>query len=204
MNDAAPVTAAVPEGRPEEPPARPAPRPAVTPGDMARDMARDTARDAVHARALIGAFRRRLWAFLAVLFIVPASAWVAIQRTTPLYTATGALIYEPSEYKARELQSILRSDPITDSVLASQAEILRSLKIAQRVADRGRLHDNPEFNVALRPPSRLARLLRDTGFARLLHDLGLAPGPPVASVSDPGAGTAAGPGPAPGLPTWDR
>ena len=117
--------------------------------------------DTISMRVLLAAFRRRLWAFLAVLFIVPAGAWVAIQRSAPLYTATGALLYEPSEYKARELQSILRSDPITDAVLASQAEVLRSLKIAQRVAERGRLYDNPEFNPALRPPSRLTAFIRD-------------------------------------------
>ena len=46
-------------------------------------------------RAMIGVFRHHAWAFLVVLVFVPSCAWIAIQRATPLYTATGALIYEP-------------------------------------------------------------------------------------------------------------
>lgn len=116
--------------------------------------------EARHTRAAIGIFRRHFWAFLIVAIIVPGCAWIAIERTTPRYTATGSLIYEPSDYKARELQSILRTDPITEAVMASQAEILQSLKIAQKVAERGNLYANPEFNRALRPGSGTMGWLR--------------------------------------------
>ncbi len=102
-------------------------------------------------RATFGIFRRHFWAFLVVAVLVPCCAWVAIQRTTPRYTATGALIYDPSDYKGRELESILRTDPTTEAVMASQAEVLQSLKTAQRVAERGNLYANPEFNSTLRP-----------------------------------------------------
>jgi capsular exopolysaccharide synthesis family protein len=110
--------------------------------------------EAMHLRATIGVFRQHLMAFFVVVLLVPACAWIAIQRTSPQYTATGSLIYDPAEYKARELQSILLQDPITEVVLASQAEILQSLKVAQRVAERGNLYANPEFNRSLQPPSR--------------------------------------------------
>ena len=103
-------------------------------------------------RATIGVFRRHFLAFLIMAVLAPACAWVAIQRTTPRYTATGSLIYDPSDYKVRELESILRTDPTNEAVMASQAEVLQSLKIAQRVADRGNLYANPEFNLTLRPP----------------------------------------------------
>jgi succinoglycan biosynthesis transport protein ExoP len=116
--------------------------------------------EVMHMRATIGIFRRHLWAFLLVLTLVPICAWIAIQRTTPRYTAAGSLIYEPSDYNVRELESILRSDPTTELVMASQAEVLQSLKIAQRVAERGNLYANPEFNSTLRPHS-LARRMGD-------------------------------------------
>src|ERR1700722_311764 len=109
--------------------------------------------EARHMRATIGVFRRHLWAFLLIAVLVPACAWVAIQRVTPRYTATGSLIYDPSDYKVRELESIIRTDPTTEAVMASQAEVLQSLKIAQRVAERGNLYANPEFNPELRPRS---------------------------------------------------
>ncbi len=92
--------------------------------------------------------------------LIPLCTWFALQRVTPLYTATGSLIYEPSGYKLHELDSIVRPDPTTDAMMASQAEILQSLHIAQKVAERGNLFNDPEFNVTLRPPGHLRRLLR--------------------------------------------
>ncbi len=137
-------------------------------------------------RATIGIFRRHLWAFLMVAILVPVCAWIAIQRTTPRYTATGSLLYEPSDYKVRELESILRTDPTTELVMASQAEVLQSLKVAQRVAERGNLYANPEFNSTLRPPS-VARQATDWVNARLgrpaSHDN---PGSTYGPMPDPG------------------
>jgi polysaccharide biosynthesis transport protein len=91
--------------------------------------------------------------------LIPLCSWLTVLQVTPLYTATGSLIYEPSNYRLRELESIVRQDPTTDGMMASQAEILQSLHIAQRVAERGNLFDDPEFNAALRPPDLLHRLL---------------------------------------------
>ncbi len=58
----------------------------------------------------------------------------------------------------RELQSILRVDPITDAVMTSQAEVLRGMLVVEQVATRLNLLTNPEFNASLRPPSWLRRL----------------------------------------------
>lgn len=108
-------------------------------------------------RVAASALRRRKLPFLVCVLFIPLCALIALRQVTPRYTASGTLIYEPSEYKVRELQSILRADPTTEAVMASQAEILHSLHIAQRVAERGNLFANPEFNRALRPPSLWAR-----------------------------------------------
>ncbi len=141
MNDIKPVLAERPP-----PPSGPTARPPVR---------RASTGEAMHMRATIGIFRRHILAFLFVATLVPGCAWVALQRIAPQYTATGSLIYDPAEYKSRELQSLVRSGPVTDSVMASQAEILRSLKITERAARRGNLYENSEFNAALRPQSRL-------------------------------------------------
>ena len=105
----------------------------------------------------ISAVRQRRKTLLAAIVLVPLCAWLTLQRITPLYTATGSLIYEPSGYKVRELESIVRQDPTTEGMMASQAEILQSLHIAQRVTERGNLFDDPEFNEALSPPGLLHR-----------------------------------------------
>jgi capsular exopolysaccharide synthesis family protein len=103
------------------------------------------------------AIRQRRATLIAAIVLVPLCAYLTLRRITPLYTATGSLIYDPSEYKARELQSVLREDPTTESMMASQAEILQSLHIAEQVAKRGNLFENPEFNWALRPPGLIQR-----------------------------------------------
>ena len=105
----------------------------------------------------LSAVRQRRKTLIAVILAVPFVAWLTLQQITPLYTATGSLIYDPSEYKPRELQSILRDTPTTEAMMASQAEILHSLHIAQKVAARGNLFSNPEFNIALRPATFLHR-----------------------------------------------
>ena len=98
----------------------------------------------------LAAIRQRRAILIATIILVPLCAWLTLRRITPLYTATGSLIYDPSEYKPRELQSILREDPTTEPMMASQAEILQSLHIAEQVAKRGNLFGNPQFNVTLR------------------------------------------------------
>jgi succinoglycan biosynthesis transport protein ExoP len=103
------------------------------------------------------AIRQRRGTLIATILLVPLCAFLTLRQITPLYTATGSLIYDPSEYKVRELQSILHADPTTEAMMASQAEILRSLHIAQKVAERGNLFANPEFNVALRAPNLIHR-----------------------------------------------
>jgi capsular exopolysaccharide synthesis family protein len=105
----------------------------------------------------LSAIRQRRNTLIAAVVLVPLCAYLTLRQITPLYTATGSLIYDPSEYKARELQSILREDPTTESMMASQAEILRSLHIAEQVAKRGNLFENPEFNWALAPPGLIHR-----------------------------------------------
>jgi capsular exopolysaccharide synthesis family protein len=120
----------------------------------------------------LAVLRRRKRPFLLCAVLVPLAALLMLHQATPLYTATGALIYEPSEYKVRELQSILQTDPITEAVMASQAEILQSLKVAERVAQRGNLFNDPEFNVALRPPGTLQSAL-----AWLFGSVGVDPEP---------------------------
>src|SRR5690349_21423730 len=68
---------------------------------------------------LLGMARRRKVPLVSVALLVPLLAFVALAQITPRYTASGLVLYDPSGYAARELQSILRADPTTDSVMAS-------------------------------------------------------------------------------------
>ena len=104
--------------------------------------------------ALLAMLRRRKMPLVLSATLIPLLAFIAICQTTPRYTATCEVIYDPnSSYAARELQSILRSDPTTDAVMASQIEILQGLRMAERLTERFELARDPEFNTALLPPS---------------------------------------------------
>jgi succinoglycan biosynthesis transport protein ExoP len=109
--------------------------------------------------ALVGMVRRRRLSFALPVLLVPLLAFLAIQQVAPRYTAQADVIYDPSSYSVRELQSILRSDPTTDAVMASQLEIVRGLRMAERLSERFDLARSPEFNPALRHPSWPRRML---------------------------------------------
>jgi polysaccharide biosynthesis transport protein len=87
--------------------AAPAPR-----RDRSQSYASDERHDttALSGAAIIAILRRRKLPLFASMLLVPLLAYVAISQLTPLYTATGTLLYDASEYKLREMQSILRAD----------------------------------------------------------------------------------------------
>ena len=120
------------------------------------------------------------------MLLAPLLTYVAISQLTPLYTATGTLLYDASEYKLRELQSILRADPITDAVMATQAEVLRGMPLVEQVASRLNLHANAEFNESLRPASLTRRVMASLRqrFARFMPGLAAAP-EPASDMSGP-------------------
>jgi len=125
-------------------------------GRAARARAPDPAiAPALGGASLFGALRRRRLPLASSIMLTPLLAAIALHQVTPRYTATGTVYYDDRGFAARELQSVLRVDPTTDAVMASQAEIARGLSVAERIADRLNLDRDPAFNPALRPPSLL-------------------------------------------------
>lgn len=114
--------------------------------------------EGLNVAALIGALRRRRGVIIACLLLFPIIAFVAAKNITPRYTAATTVMFEPTEYTARELQSILRDEHTTDAVLASQVEIIRSLSVARRVVQRFGLTEREEFAWWLRDRRRTEAL----------------------------------------------
>jgi succinoglycan biosynthesis transport protein ExoP len=101
--------------------------------------------EGLNLSALLGALRRRRSVLVACVLLFPIIALIAAKNLTPRYTASTTAMFEPTEYAARELQSILRDESTTDAVLASQVEIVRSLSVARRIVQRFGLTDRKEF-----------------------------------------------------------
>jgi succinoglycan biosynthesis transport protein ExoP len=94
---------------------------------------------------LRGVVARQLWTILLPVLLIAAVGVVAISRMPTRYTATGTVIYDPAGYTPEVLQSILKTDPTTDTIVASQGAILGSLSIAHRVAVALHIGDQPGF-----------------------------------------------------------
>jgi capsular exopolysaccharide synthesis family protein len=148
--------------------------------------------EGLNLAALLGALRRRRRVLLACVLLFPLVALLAAKNLTPRYTAGTTVMFEPTEYAARELQSILRDESTTDAVLASQVEIIKSLSVARRLVARFNLTERREFAWWLEDreraegiPFRLRTALAGAA-ARLSPELAEAIAPrPVAEVPPP-------------------
>ncbi|WP_372617768.1 polysaccharide biosynthesis tyrosine autokinase [Falsiroseomonas sp.] len=125
---------------------RPAPRSAPPPPVIEPE--------GLNLTALLGALRRRRAVLVVCALLFPLVAFIAAKNMTPRYTASTTVMFEPTDYSARELQSILRDESTTDAVLASQVEIIRSLAVAGRIVERFGLTERPEFAWWLRDRDR--------------------------------------------------
>ena len=124
------------------------------------------------AEQIRGFIARQLWMIVIPALVAPALGFLAISRMPILYTATGTVIYDPAGYAPEVLQSILKSDPTTDTVVASQGAILASLSIAHRVAADLDLADQPGFASRPNTPQPLRSLRLD---AQVLHAIAVSP-----------------------------
>ncbi len=137
--------------------------------------------------ALLAALRRRRWVLILCALLFPVVAYVAAKNLTPRYTASTSVLYETTSYAAPELTAVMRAQDTTDAVIASQAEVIKSLSIARRIVREFNLDDRPEFAWWLRDAKRVSTpwyRLREALAQRLSAvspDLGalVAPEPPA-------------------------
>jgi exopolysaccharide transport family protein len=113
---------------------------------------------------LVGAFRRNRWLFLAVVLAVFALVSFITLRSTPRYAASATVLIHQHTPDVLHLNALTPEDAQAQAVGAdssavdTQVEILKSRALAAGVVDQLHLDRDPEFNAALRPPGRLARL----------------------------------------------
>jgi capsular exopolysaccharide synthesis family protein len=123
--------------------------------------------------ALLAALRRRRFVLVLCALLFPIAAYIAAKELTPRYTATSTVMFEPTDYQATELQSILRDETTTDAVLASQVDVIRSLSVARRIVRQFDLTNREEFSwwvaEAKRPEQWLYRI--QDGLARRIASL---------------------------------
>ncbi|HEX7391278.1 MAG TPA: polysaccharide biosynthesis tyrosine autokinase, partial [Acidiphilium sp.] len=101
----------------------------------------------------VAAALRRHWRLAATIAIgLPLIAGVALSRETPVYVATGTLLYAPVDFNSKLLRGVVEARQATDTLMASQAAVIRSAGIVDRLITRLDLAARPEFDPFLGKP----------------------------------------------------
>lgn len=94
--------------------------------------------------------RRRLTIFSAIgigAFLALLLAFIL----TPIYSSTAVVMLDPRHQQVLDVQAVLSSYQVNDSVVRSQIDILTSRTMADRVINKLALDKDPEFNPNLMP-----------------------------------------------------
>ena len=113
-----------------------------------------------HLYRLLRVISRRRVAVVSTVLTVSILLAAALLSLPTRYTATAALILEPAQTRVLD---IVGSDPgnagLDRELAKSEVEIFRSRGLASKVIQNLKLHEDPEFNSALRPVSFLDMIM---------------------------------------------
>ncbi|VUX46850.1 conserved hypothetical protein [Candidatus Defluviicoccus seviourii] len=84
-------------------------------------------------------------------------AYLVLQWMTPIYTGTAELFLEKTQTNITDIKAVLTEAVDDPTGLSSEIEVLRSRGLADKVVDKLRLTEDPEFNKALLAPSPIER-----------------------------------------------
>src|SRR5690606_9157312 len=87
----------------------------------------------------------------------------------PSYTATARVIANTRNQNVVDIGAVLSGMPANTAVLDTEAEILKSRSLIEKLVKRLDLVNNPEFNGALAQPSEMD--LRIAGVKSFIRDL---------------------------------
>lgn len=114
----------------------------------------------VRPAQLAGLLRRKLWLIAVCGVAGAAGAFAYAKSLPPYYTAATAIAVGADKIAIPELQGVLRSDSASDPMpwVRTEVQALSSRDLLLGVVRRLKLHERPEFNPALRPPTPLQRV----------------------------------------------
>ncbi|MGS2717999.1 GumC family protein [Eionea flava] len=140
-------------------------------GDVVNKAPNDSSMDLIHYYRLM---LRNLWKIvLFSLFVGGFSIFYALSLP-PIFFAKTTLLIEDQRANVVSFQDVYQVDTRDRSYLRTQLEIFRSRAIAERVVDRMRLVENPQFNGSGAVPSRLSIESIKTLFSSLVSPQGQA------------------------------
>jgi len=128
----------------------------------------DGADETIDLRRLFDTLWRRKMIIAGTMLVVTSATVLYVMQLTPLYIATTEIIVAPPRANVVNIESVapgLRTDYYTND---TQAAIIGSRVLAEKVVDRLDLMNDPAFNPDLRPPRK--GLLDRLGLRRFLPE----------------------------------
>lgn len=102
-----------------------------------------------HLNQLIATVRRRSRLFLSVALVILTAVVLITFQQTPRYTATANVMIDTRKHEVTNIEDVLSGLPADSSVVDTEAEILKSRSLAERVVLDQKLNRDPEFNKIL-------------------------------------------------------
>jgi uncharacterized protein involved in exopolysaccharide biosynthesis len=107
----------------------------------------------ISVQRVVRAMRRRASLMAAVFVLAFAAVAIHAFQLKPAYTATARVIVNTRDQNVVDIGAVLSGMPANSSMLDTEAEILRSRTLIEKVVKRLDLANSPEFNWNLAPPS---------------------------------------------------
>lgn len=109
--------------------------------------------------AIGGVLWRRKTLIVLTTVLLSAIAVGIVQFLTPQYSATAQVMIDPGQPKIADAVSAVLAGSSADALqVESEARVLKSRNLAQRVVRELRLDQDPEFNPPPQPPGLIARI----------------------------------------------
>jgi len=102
---------------------------------------------------VVRALRRRLGVMIAAFLLTFAAVAIYSFQLQASYTATSRVIINSRDQKIVDIGAVLSGMPANTAILDTEAEILRSRTLIEKVVQRLDLVNDPEFNAAKAVPS---------------------------------------------------
>lgn len=104
--------------------------------------------------------RRRLPVIIASIAVLMSLVVAFIWLVAPKYTASSQLVFDSNVTPAIDVRPTFAGEPLVDAFILSEADVIRSRSLANRVIEKLRLDQNPDFNSSLRPDDPVTALLK--------------------------------------------
>lgn len=109
----------------------------------------------------IALFRRRIRLMLAIMAGVFVLFMTIVLLLPPTYTAMASVELDPRQANVVSIQQVLPGMPADTTQVDTEAKVLQSRALAEKVVDKLKLTEDDEFNTLLRPKSFIGSLVPD-------------------------------------------